>query len=307
MHAWLTRAGVAARLAADHGELWVPAALAWVAFLGWLPFVLAVAPVPDEGDLTVFGAALVTSGEWPVNAIRLAAGLLVLALIANTLVAIGEAGLLWLLDRGLRVRSGSAFLAVARRLWVVQLVGAVPAAVALVALIAAATAAAVGELQSPDIGGSALMRVAARVAPFGLGLLLALVAGQAFVAAAARRARRDRETRLQDALVDGLRDLAHRPLPCLGLAAASLALQLSYLLISLLLLRVLWAPIGAALAGGRATTSGAPLLLVGFVAIWLCLVLAGGALHAFVAAWWSLELAAGAPEEPSVREEAAAT
>ena len=48
MHAWLARAGIAARLAADHGELWVPAALAWVAFLGWLPFVLAVARPPTR-------------------------------------------------------------------------------------------------------------------------------------------------------------------------------------------------------------------------------------------------------------------
>jgi len=33
-----------------------------------------------------------------------------------------------------------------------------------------------------------------------------------------------------------------------------------------------------------------PLLLVGFVAIWLCLVAAGGALHGWAATWWSLEL-----------------
>ena len=49
------------------------------------------------------------------------------------------------------------------------------------------------------------------------------------------------------------------------------------------------------------------LLLVGFVAIWLCLVLAGGAVHTFVAAWWSLELGAGKMREPAAREEAAAT
>ena len=31
------------------------------------------------------------------------------------------------------------------------------------------------------------------------------------------------------------------------------------------------------------------LLLVGFVAIWLCLLLGAGALHAWASAWWSLE------------------
>jgi hypothetical protein len=307
MHAWLTRAAVAARIAADHAELWLPAALAWVAFLGWLPFVLAVARAPDEGDLTVFGAALVTSGEWPANAIRLGAGLLALALVANALVATGEAWLLRLLDGPLLDGSGPALFAAARRLWVVQLVAALPAAAALVALVVAAAGAAVGELQAPDIGGSVWMRVAARVAPLAVALLVALVAGQAFVAAAARRLAGDRATRVRDAVGGAMRDLAHRPAQRISLATVSLMLQAIYLTLCLLLLRVLWAPIGAAFAEGRATTSGAPLLLVGFVAIWLCGVLGGGALHAFVAAWWSLELAAGARGEPSVREEAAAT
>ena len=140
-----------------------------------------------------------------------------------------------------------------------------------------------------------------------MALLVAVVAGQAFVAAVARRPPRDAGAPRGHAFGGGLRDLAHRPLARLGVALASLGLQLTYLVVSLLLLRVLWAPIGEALGEGRATTSAAPLLLVGFVAIWLCLVLVGGALHAFVAAWWSLELGADARGEPSTLEEAAAT
>ena len=306
MHAWLSRAGLAARLSADHGELWLPAALAWVAFLGWLPFVLAVGRAPDEGDLTVFGAALATSGDWPLNAVRLGAGLLLVALVANGLVALGEAGLLWLLE-GPADRSRMALLVAARRLWIVQLLGALPAVAAFVALSAAAAAAAIGELQSPDIGGSAWMRVAGRVAPYAIALLLAILAGQAFVAAGARRLTPDRAVPFGDAVVGALRDLGHRPARRIGLAAASFVLQAAYLLFCALLLRVLWAPIEEALVEGRAMTSGAPLLLVGFVAIWLCLVLAGGAVHTFVAAWWSLELGAGRTREPAAREEAAAT
>jgi hypothetical protein len=195
----------------------------------------------------------------------------------------------------------------ARRLWLVQLVAALPAVVALLALAAAAAGAAVGELQSPDIGGSVWMRVAARVAPLGLVLLLALLGGQAFAAAAARRLAGDPAIRLRDGLTGAVRDLAHRPAQSIGLSAVGLATQVVYLLLCLLLLKVLWAPIGAGFAEGRTTTSAAPLLLVGFVAIWLCLVLAGGALRAFVAAWWSLELAAGPMGESSAREEAAAT
>ena len=307
MQAWLRRASVASRIVADHPELWLPAALAWVAFLGWLPFVLAVARTPDEGDLTAFGAALVTSGAWPANAIRLGAGLLVLALVANSLVALGEAMLLRLLEGRPADSSGSAFLAGVIRLWLVQLLAAVPGAVALVVLVAAVAAAAVGELQSPDIGGSALIRVAARVTPFGVAVVVALIAGQAFTAAAARRLARAPASHLPHAAGGALLDLAQRPAQRIGLAAIILVLQVAYLLLCWLLLRVLWAPIGVALGDGRLITSGAPVLLVGFVAIWLCLVLAGGALHAFAATWWSLELAATARAEPSAREEAAAT
>lgn len=304
MHAWLSRAGLAARVAAGHGELWLPAALAWVTFLGWLPFVLAVARAPDEGDLTVFGAAMATSGDWPLNAVRLGAGLVFLALVANALVALGEAGLLSLLE-GPADMSRSALLVAARRLWIVQLLGALPAVAAFVTLSAASAAAAIGELQSPDIGGSAWMRVAGRVAPYAVALLLAILAGQAFVAAAARRLAPDRAAPFGDAVIGALRDLGHRPAWRIGLAAAAFGLQAAYLLFCALLLRVLWAPIEEALVEGRATTSGSPLLLVGFVAIWLCLVLAGGAVHAFVAAWWSLELGAGRTPEPAAREEAA--
>ncbi|MDQ2934044.1 MAG: hypothetical protein M3R49_03510, partial [Chloroflexota bacterium] len=217
MQAWLHRASVALRVVADHAELWLPAALAWVAFLGWLPFVLAVARTPGEGDLTVFGAALVTSGDWPANAFRLGAGLLALALVANLLVAFGEAALLRLLDGRPADRSGSDILADVTRLWLVQLLAAVPGAVALVALVVAVAAAAVGELQSPDIGGSAWMRIAARVVPFGFAVGLALIAGQAFTAAAARRLARAPAPRFGDAVVGAVRGLAHRPAQRIGL------------------------------------------------------------------------------------------
>jgi hypothetical protein len=53
-----------------------------------------------------------------------------------------------------------------------------------------------------------------------------------------------------------------------------------------ILLRVLWAPIDARLADDGFGFA-AVLLLVGFVAIWLCLVLAGGALHAWGSVSWT--------------------
>ena len=81
-------------------------------------------------------------------------------------------------------------------------------------------------------------------------------------------------------------------------ASAAFAAQLAYLALRALLLRVLWAPIGAQLAVGGEIDVATGLLLVGFVAIWLCLVLAGGALQAWSAATWSRLLATDAPEGP---------
>jgi hypothetical protein len=68
--------------------------------------------------------------------------------------------------------------------------------------------------------------------------------------------------------------------------AAVLVTRVAYLAICGLLLRVLWDPIGLRLAGDG-IDAAAMLLLVGFVAIWLCLVLAGGALHAWGTVAWT--------------------
>jgi hypothetical protein len=65
--------------------------------------------------------------------------------------------------------------------------------------------------------------------------------------------------------------------------AAVLALQIA-------LLGVLWEPIGVGLRDGRLASPDTLLLLLGFVAIWLGLLLAAGALHAAASAWWTLEL-----------------
>ncbi len=76
-------------------------------------------------------------------------------------------------------------------------------------------------------------------------------------------------------------------------AASVLVLRMGYLAVSVLILAMLWAPIGSRLAvdGFDIATS---LLLVGFVAIWLCLVLAGGALHAWGSVTWTGILDGGA-------------
>jgi len=70
------------------------------------------------------------------------------------------------------------------------------------------------------------------------------------------------------------------------------------------LLRVLWGPIGADLAGGQLISPQALLLLVGFVAVWFAVILAFGALHVWISAWWSLELGALGEQVPMGSPEA---
>ena len=61
MGGWLRRALYAAQLAGDRADLWPAGALAWLAFLGWLPFMVVVAR-PDPNDLAFLGVSIYTSG-----------------------------------------------------------------------------------------------------------------------------------------------------------------------------------------------------------------------------------------------------
>ena len=63
-------------------------------------------------------------------------------------------------------------------------------------------------------------------------------------------------------------------------------MRIGYLVLAAVLLRVLWAPIEQRLALDGIDVASA-LLLVGFVAIWLCLILGGGALHAWGSVAWT--------------------
>jgi hypothetical protein len=67
-------------------------------------------------------------------------------------------------------------------------------------------------------------------------------------------------------------------------------------------MRVLWAPIESRLALNGIDAAGM-LLLVGFVAIWLCVVLAGGALHAWGSVSWTGVLGGGATDRALSRDE----
>ncbi len=287
MRGWLRNAGVAAVIAGDDSNRWLPGALAAIAFIGWLPFVLAVVPLPSAGDLAFFGADLYTSSAWPANAVALVASVAAFAALAAFLVALGAV----LVLHHERALTAPALLS-AVRAWLVQLVAAVPALAALGALAAAIAAVAPGEYQSPNIGGPVEVRIVLDVLPL-LGLFaIAVLAGQLFGGAATRRVVRQEGASVGGALRAALGDLRRRPLPLIGVAVVTLLVQLIDMAASFALLRILWAPIGSQLSGGLLGSPSTVLLLVGFVAIWLCLVLAAGVVFAWASAWWSIEMEA---------------
>ena len=75
------------------------------------------------------------------------------------------------------------------------------------------------------------------------------------------------------------------------MAFGGLLLDVLVLVVTIALLSVLWMPIGSALDGGRLATPETLLLLLGFVAIWLGLLLVAGAVHVAISAWWAIEQA----------------
>ena len=285
MRRWREAAAASVRVVSERAELWLPGALAWVASVGWIPFVIAVAQPPSVAELTFLGARIVTSGAWPWNAVLIGAAGVALILFAFGMTAAANAVLIALLAR----RAPSA--ADARRILAVNLVMAIPAMLSTLVVLVALVAIAPHEFNAPDPAGGPVLRTVLRLMPY-LALLGVTAAVGAALAAVAGRLAVERRLRLGEAL-RAAPAVALQPALATHAVAAFLA-QLVFLGFGALLLGVLWAPIGAQLAisGGFDIATG--LLLLGFVAIWLCLVLAGGALHAWSAATWSRLLATDA-------------
>jgi hypothetical protein len=290
----LDEAAAAARTVSERAELWLPGAVSWIAAIGWLPFVATVARPLGEGDLTFFGAGIFTSGAWPFNAIALMAAALAVVVVALALLALGEVALWAALRQLSGERAPRGLGGAALRVLAVELVAAVPLALAFMVLGAALVAVAPGEFRSPDIGGALGERILGPVLPLVVVVLGALLMSQSFGAAAVRRVLLRRQG-FGSAVAGGMADVRHGLRGIAPVALTTLVATIGYVVAVLLLLRVLWAPIAAQLSGGPGIGAEAALLLVGFVAIWLCLVLGGGAVHAWASVWWTLELTRAAP------------
>jgi hypothetical protein len=287
---WLRHGAVAARLATNRGDLWPAGALGALTYLAWVPLVITVGTVPRTSDLAFLGAGLLSSGLFPLNVFLIATIAALGVLVACLIAALAEASLLRATGLGTPGRSMTRELEVT---FSVMLVAALPAVAAGAALISGVAAVGPGEFGAPDLGVPLALRIAIRLAPLLAAFALLAWLGQAFGAVALRRAVGPTALPVGEAVKAALRDLIHQPLRWLGLALTSFLADLLAVALAVALLHALWEPIGAELAGGHLVSPAALLLLVGFVATWLVVILAFGALHVWFSSWWSLEM--GAP------------
>ncbi len=297
---WLRHAAEAARVAADRGDLWLPGALGALTYLAWLPLVLTVAVPPRTSDIAFLGAGLFSSELFPLNVLLIAVLAALVVVMACLVAAFAEAALLRAAGLGTPNRSMTREL---EATFSVLLVAMLPAVAVAAALISGIAAVAPGEFGAPDLGIPLALRIAGRLAPLIAAFGIVAWLGQAFAAVAIRRAIGPSALPVGAALKAAAGDLIQHPIRRLGLALASFAADLLAVGLAVVLLRVLWVPIAADLAGGQLISPSALLLLVGFVAIWLAITLAFGALHAWVSTWWSLEVGAeSAVARPDAQE-----
>ncbi|MDQ2853843.1 MAG: hypothetical protein M3R32_03190 [Chloroflexota bacterium] len=294
---WLARGAATGNAAADRTDQWLGGSIGALSYLAWLPLLLTVTSLPRASDLAFMGARLFSSGSFPWNVLLLASLATGAVVFACLLAALGEAVLL----RGAgRETPGRSLARETEAAFSVVLMAALPAIVAVAILATGVAVVAPAEFGAPDLGAPLWLRIAAHLVPLLAVLAVLIVLGQAIGAAALRRAIGPDAMPVGAALRSGLRDLVRRPATRLGLAIASMVIDLLSLVLATGVLRVLWAPIRVELGGGHLVSPQALLLLVGFVAIWLTLVLALGAIGAWVSAWWSLELA---PADAGARPE----
>jgi hypothetical protein len=288
MLGWLQRGAEAAQLASDRSDLWPAGSLAWLAYIGWLPLVVVLGQ-PDSNDLAFLGVSLYTSSAFPLNVVALVAGAVALFGLLCLLAALAEVALMRSADASTSQTSLGRMTVTA---FAITLVSAMPAVLAATGVFAGLISVAPTVYQSPDIGTPVLLRLAAQLLPLLLLFVLGLLVGQAFGGIAIRRAHASGES-VASSLAFSARRLIRMPWTWLGVAGAGMLADAISLLFTFSLLRVLWAPIGVSLADGLLAHPATLLLLLGFVTIWLALLLIAGALHVAVSAWWAMELARG--------------
>lgn len=283
---WLRRGAAAFSLAGNRGDLWPAGTLAWVVYLGWLPLLLVLAP-PNGDALEYFGVSLITSGSYPANVIALAVAAVAAFVLLCLLAAVSEIALWAAMRRTPRIassRTSASGLAIV-------LLATVPGLGAAALLAAGIIAEAPAAFTSPDVGTPVLLRLASALLPFLGVAVVALLVGQLFGGLALRHAIREAGHGTAGAIGAALRRISRDPWGPLGVTLVGGIKDLVVLGGSYGLLRVLWAPIEQGLGAGLLNGPATLLLLVGFVATWIALLLVGGALHVAISAWWLSETA----------------
>lgn len=275
---WLSGGLAAARVASDRVELWFPGALVSFAAAGWLVLLLTVAPDPDAAGAAGLGLQLMASPWWPWNVVVL--GVAIVSGLATILLAIafGEVALVMGLSDPARdgtpptVPRAAAVLAVA----------GLPALAAAVILGWLAAPAAVDAVLGADPATPVSARLLEATWPYLVALAAVIVVVQAVGAAGLRQ--------------PGWQGLAtarrrgHRLIPQ---AAVTLGAFVAAQALTGGMLAVMWHPLADRLATGGLAQPTTVILLLGFVWIWLVLVVICGVVQAWTSAWWQAELGAG--------------
>jgi hypothetical protein len=272
---WLGEGLAAARTAADRTDLWIPGAIVSFTFPGWIVFLTVVSSLPDEGDVQFLAVQFAASSWWPWNLVALVAA--VLSGLGTMLLAIsfGEVAL----QIGLSSAHGGVVpVSVPRAMAALGLAGGLvlTAAAVLAGVVAPAFVEAWAQ---PDPHRPYLLRVAIAAFPALLALAVAAVVAQAVGAVALRRPWRT-------ALVT----LRRRGRRLVTQAGVTMALWVAAQSVTMIVLAALWGPLSGRLAAGGLAEPATPILLLGFVWIWLVLVILAGVVQAWIAAWWNREL-----------------
>ena len=278
MGGWLSRGMAAARVASDRAELWFPGALVSFVAAGWLVLLLTVAPSPDASGAAGLGLQLASSPWWPWNVVVLSVAIVAGLATVVLVVAFGEVALMMgLMDPAERETPPSVPRAMA-----VLTVAALPVLAMALILGWLAAPAVVDAVLGSDPGTPVSVRLLDATWPYLLALAAVVVIVQAVGAAGLRR--------------PGWQGLAaargrgHRLIPQ---AAVTLVAFLGAQVLTGGMLGVLWRPLDDRLADGGLAQPMTVILLLGFVWIWLVLVIICGVVQAWTSAWWQAELGAG--------------
>jgi hypothetical protein len=266
---WLSRGADAARVAMDRSDLWLPGAVVAFAGAGWIVLLLTVAPEPGTGDAASFGLRMAASPWWPWNLVVLTLAILSGLLTLLVGIAFGEVAiLLGLSDPAVPMLPRTVPRAMA------VLLGVALPVIALVLLVLWAI--------GPDlVDAVAGERLLATGWPLLVLLGAIVVVAQAFGAVGLRLRGR--------AAVAAFRGRWARLVPQ---AAVTFVAFLAGQLLTATLLGLLWQPLAVRLADDGPAQLTTVFLLLGFVWIWLVLVVLAGIGQAWTSAWWSAELAA---------------